>query len=112
MTIRERIEAALHGESAEDKRTAAIDGLIMAAYYMGKHDGARESGDAADARYRAQRRAARECRYYKMALAIVEEPGKEVAGGYKGIYTYHPDYSSDFIDTMGPDKWIGDDNLA
>ena len=111
MKIKDRIDAAIYGTTEDNApaRTEAIDELIRAAYWRGKHDGAREACDKAAERYDAQCKAAMNCRYYKMAVAVVEAGAK--AARYPCVYIYHPDYSDDTAELFGADAWIGDDKL-
>ena len=111
MTIKDRIDAALHNirDGNTTARTEAIDALVTAAYWRGKHDGAREACDKAAERYNAQCKAAMECRYYNMAVAVVEAGAK--AARYPCVYIYHPDYNGDTAELLGEDDWLGDDKL-
>lgn len=111
MKIKDRIDAALHTRDGNiSARTEAIDALVMAAYWRGKHDGAKEACDAAAERYNEQCKAAMNCRYYRMAAAVVEA-GARAAARYPGVYIYHADYNDDCAELFGADNWLGDDKL-
>ena len=117
MKIYERIKAAMErspwkGEDEIKTREDAIDMIIRAAYLQGKHDGVVEASKMAQKRFRAQREAARDCRYYRMASKIVKAGAEGINGGYERLYICHPDYSNDFADMFGSDRWIGDEEIA
>lgn len=82
MNMCERINIAL------DKDYKGEDGLLAVAYWIGKHNGAKEVCDSAMKIFKEQKDRASKVRYKHEAL--------RVQGDISQIY--HPDYSSDFSD--------------
>jgi len=82
MKMRDRIKKAIQ------QRYKGIDGLVAVAYWIGKHDGAKEVCDKHKNQLENMRKAANACRYHKMVNKIIG----------KSDTIYHADYSSDFPD--------------
>ena len=83
MTIKERVSKALTNYKFQEKGSD-INAIIAYAYYLGKHNGVKETCDKAYEVFSKQKERVRKCRYRNMAEAI--------QGGYD--YIYHPDYDS------------------
>jgi len=92
MLMTERIEKAT--STLENGSYKGIDGLIAVAYWIGKHDGVKEVCDKHSKILAKMRKRADDCRYHKMAHAVI---GERQGATYDDII-YHPDYSSDFLD--------------
>ena len=92
MKMIDRIDKAI--STLEDGQYRGVDGLIAVAYWIGKHDGVVEVCNKHAEIVFEMRKRADNCRYHKMAHAII---GERQGTPYDDII-YHPDYSSDFTD--------------
>jgi len=104
MTIRERIEQALQGESAEDQ-------LIRIAYYLGREQVATHICDEHNIRMAAIREAANKCRYYRLAHKIIDAGQSARTDNWtvrdNPDAIYHADYAGEYAGEFGGDTYGG-----
>jgi len=91
MTRRDRIRQSLVHRETMDADT--LDNLLAVAYWMGREEEAKRAGDKIAAHLAAQHQRAANCRYHRMAQAVV---GKETI-------IYLPNYAGDYTDAFGGD---------
>lgn len=82
-TMYEKVTEALKNYTW-DKEICNINDLIAYAYYLGRHDAAKEACDDAKKIFKEQKARAAECRYHKMASAVLGDSD----------FIYHQDYDS------------------
>lgn len=94
MTINERISQLIYSTIDMNSDTAAsIEKMIYTAYYMGREDATREVSDKYSALIQEQRKRANECRYSRMANAVIGDKN----------YIYCADYAQEISNTFGGD---------
>ncbi len=94
MTINERIRQLIHSTIDMSSDTAAsIEKMIYVAYYMGREDATRKVSDEYAALIQEQHKRANECRYSRMANAVVGDKD----------YIYCADYAQEISNTFGGD---------
>jgi hypothetical protein len=98
MILHERFLKAKQDYEFDSNGDNGINELIMYAYYLGRHEVAKECCDEARIIFEEQQKRAKECRYYKLA--------EKVQGNIGGIY--HGDYSRDFVDMFKDDEIKGE----
>lgn len=91
MTINEYIRQI--AKSNIDMKHASFEKMIYAAYYMGREEATREVSDEYAALIQEQRKRANECRYSRMANAIIGDKN----------YIYCADYAQEIGNTFGGD---------
>ena len=91
MTINEYIRQI--AKSNIDMKHASFEKMIYTAYYMGREEATREVSDEYAALIQEQRKRANECRYSRMANAIIGDKN----------YIYCADYAQDISNTFGGD---------
>jgi len=96
MTINERIKSIIANPEDIDmsyEQAASAEKMIYIAYWIGREAAAREVSDAYNRHLSAQHERAAQCRYNRMAAAVV---GPE-------SYIYSADYSQEMTATFGGD---------
>lgn len=94
MTIAERVRSIVDSQvNLTDEVPAGIEKMIYMAYYMGREDATREISDRYNELIQEQRKRAQECRYHKLAAAIVGDVE----------YIYSSDYGMEMTSTFGGD---------
>lgn len=94
MTIAERVRSIVDSQvDLTDEVPAGIEKMIYMAYYMGREDATREISNRYNELIQEQRKRAQECRYHKLAAAIVGDVE----------YIYSSDYGMEMTSTFGGD---------
>lgn len=94
MTIAERVRSIVDSQvDLTDEVPAGIEKMIYMAYYMGREDATREISDRYNELIHEQQKRAQECRYHKLAAAIVGDVE----------YIYSSDYAMEMTSTFGRD---------